>query len=61
MFPLRKRIFAGKQSLRTEPFCPYLSNENGYLSLRKQPLFAYRRPSGACQPRPSVRDGRLHH
>lgn len=32
MFGSQKRIFAGKSSLQSEPFCPYITNESGYLS-----------------------------
>lgn len=31
----QKRIFAGKANLQPEPFCPYITNESGYLSQRQ--------------------------
>jgi hypothetical protein len=34
MFAVPKKIFAGKQNLQQRPFCPYLSNDSGYRSLR---------------------------
>ena len=56
----RKRIFAGKPSLQPEPFCPYLSNESGYLSLRQK--FGLTATSGrARQPRPTPRGGKTHY
>lgn len=58
MFASQKRIFAGKQSLRSQPFCPYLSTETGYISLFKSFGLSNHRPSGACQPRPSVNGGK---
>ena len=33
MFGMKKRIFAGKQRLHDEPFCPVMSNDNGYHEL----------------------------
>lgn len=56
--PLQKRIFAGKGNLRTEPFCPYLSNESGYLSLRRNSLGSLFRSDQPHSVRPSVRDGK---
>ena len=35
MFASQKRIFAGKSSLSSEPFCPYLTNESGRMSLKR--------------------------
>ena len=35
MFTPHKRIFAGKGNLRTEPLCPYLTDDIGYLNFRK--------------------------
>lgn len=32
MYGSQKRIFAGKSNLQSEPFCPYITNESGYLS-----------------------------
>ncbi len=60
MFSPNKRIFIGKSGLHAEPFCPFLSNETGFLSLKKHLGTSNHRPSGACQPRPSIRDGKLH-
>ncbi len=34
MFGAEKRIFAGKQRLHAEPFCPFVTNDMGYQSLR---------------------------
>lgn len=34
MFGSEKRIFAGKQRLHGEPFCPFLTNDIGYQALR---------------------------
>ena len=31
----QKRIFAGKSSLHAEPFCPYLTNDSGRMSLKR--------------------------
>ena len=31
MFTPHKRIFAGKGNLRTEPLCPYLTDDIGYV------------------------------
>lgn len=58
MFSMQKRVFAGKQNLRTEPFCPYLSDESGYLSLRRKPSGAFFRPDQPHSVRPSIRDGK---
>ncbi len=33
MFWPKKSIFAGKQELRSQPFCPYISTSSGYSSL----------------------------
>ena len=35
MFASQKRIFAGKSNLSAEPFCPYLTNESGRMSLKR--------------------------
>ena len=35
MFSSRKSVFAGKRNLEPVPFCPYLSNESGYASIRR--------------------------
>lgn len=32
MFGSQKHIFSGKSKLQSEPFCPYITNESGYLS-----------------------------
>lgn len=58
MFTSQKRVFAGKQNLHAEPFCPIMSNESGFLNLRKAFSFANQGSSGACQPRPSIRGGK---
>lgn len=34
MFGADKRIFAGKQRLHNEPFCPFVTNDTGYQALR---------------------------
>ena len=34
MFGAEKRIFAGKQRLHEEPFCPFVTNDVGYQALR---------------------------
>lgn len=33
LFGPEKRVFAGKQRLHAEPFCPFLTNETGYQAL----------------------------
>ena len=33
MFDSHKRIFAGKQNVHYEPFCPCLSNDRGFRSM----------------------------
>lgn len=33
MFGSKRRIFAGKQKLHEEPFCPVTTNDTGYLEL----------------------------
>ena len=33
MFFTQKRVFAGKCDLRSDPFCPYITNDSGRLSL----------------------------
>ena len=35
MFTSQKRIFAGKSNLQAEPFCPYLTNDSGRMSLKR--------------------------
>ena len=35
MFGSGKRVFAGKQRLRNEPFCPFVTNDTGYQELRR--------------------------
>ena len=35
MFTSQKRIFAGKSNLYAEPFCPYLTNDSGRMSLKR--------------------------
>lgn len=35
MLGSNRRIFAGKGNLRTEPFCPFITNETGYSVLRR--------------------------
>lgn len=35
MFGSGKRVFAGKKRLREEPFCPFLTSEDGYQELRR--------------------------
>jgi hypothetical protein len=34
LFGSEKRIFAGKQRLHGEPFCPFVTNDTGYQALR---------------------------
>ena len=34
LFGSEKRIFAGKQRLHKEPFCPVVTNDTGYQALR---------------------------
>ena len=34
MFGSDRRIFAGKQRLHGEPFCPFLTNDTGYQALQ---------------------------
>ena len=34
MFGAQRRIFAGKQRLHEEPFCPFVTNDTGYQALR---------------------------
>ena len=54
----RKRIFAGKSRLQSEPFCPCLTNASGYQSLLRNSLSFESNLGGASRPRPSVRDGK---
>ena len=35
MFGSDRRIFAGKQRLHGEPFCPFLTNDTGYQALQR--------------------------
>lgn len=58
MFSGRKRIFAGKQNLQPEPFCPIISNQSGYLSLYQSSNYHQFRPSHINEPRPTARDGK---
>lgn len=59
MFSARKTIFAGKTNLQPEPFCPYISDSNGYISLyRSLPDPAYNWSRAPQKPRPSLRDGK---
>ena len=58
MFSSQKRIFAGKRNLHAEPFCPYLTNERGYLSLHRAALGTLTRPDQPLSIRPSIRDGK---
>ena len=58
MFSTQKRVFAGKTNLRTEPFCPYLSDESGFLSLRRKPSVAFFRSEQPHTVRPSIHDGK---
>ena len=58
MFSSQKRIFAGKSNLQAEPFCPYLTNESGYLSLRRAAIGAFTRSDQPHHVRPSIRDGK---
>ena len=44
MFSSRKTVFAGKRNLEPVPFCPYLSNESGYASIRRSLQASLRRP-----------------
>ncbi len=60
MFGTHKRVFAGKSSLFAEPFCPYLTNEDGYSSLRRTVLRNFLRPNQPHDIRPSIRDGKSH-
>ncbi|MBE6471074.1 MAG: hypothetical protein E7000_05120 [Coriobacteriaceae bacterium] len=34
LFGSEKKIFAGKQRLHGEPFCPFVTNDTGYQALR---------------------------
>ena len=59
MFSARRTIFAGKQNLQPEPFCPYLSNSSGYLSLSRNGFgTASNRSKSHNRPRPSLRGGK---
>ena len=58
MFFQQKRLFAGKQKLQYEPFCPCMSNESGFLSLRNNSAYASNRSGTAFKPRPVYRDGK---
>lgn len=60
MLSSQKRIFAGKQGLHAEPFCPYISNDTGYSSLRRSFENIFTRPGQPPQSRPSLRSGRSH-
>ena len=57
MFSTSKRIFAGKPSLQSEPFCPYITNDSGRASLFRS---FYSNYSAGASPhaRPSLRDGK---
>ena len=43
MFSSRKTVFAGKRNLEPVPFCPYISNESGYASIRRTARASARR------------------
>ncbi len=45
MFSSQKRIFAGKQRLQPEPFCPYITDSSGRSSLKRS--FSRRMASGS--------------
>lgn len=58
MFSTQKRVFAGKHNLQPEPFCPYLTNESGYLSLRRKSSGIFPWSGQPQNVRPSVRGGK---
>ena len=58
MFSTQKRVFAGKQNLQAEPFCPFLSDQSGYLSLRRKSLGFFTTSGQPHNARPSIRDGK---
>lgn len=58
MFSAQKRIFAGKGNLHAEPFCPFLSDESGFVSLRRNALGDFFRSGQPLNSRPSIRDGK---
>lgn len=59
MFSSQKRIFAGKQQLRSEPFCPYLTDPNGRDNLFKNPHL-FKPGTSLPHTRPFFRDGKPH-
>ena len=60
MFLSQKRVFAGKQLLHQKPFCPVLTTESGFLSLRRS-LSDLNNHAGALpNARYSTRDGKRH-
>ena len=54
---LNKRIFAGKSRLQPEPFCPFISDKGGYVSLKKT-FDTFSKPSQPRQARPKQRGGK---
>lgn len=59
MFSSQKRIFANKPSLQPEPFCPYVTDLNGRMSLFRS-ANSHIQPGVTPHARPSVRDGKRH-
>ena len=57
MFSMRKRIFAGKSNLQSEPFCPYLTDEGGRLSLQRT-LTSHNRAGATPHARAYQGDGK---
>ena len=57
MFASQKRIFAGKGNLHAEPLCPYLTDDTGYLSFRKNTITSrpYADRGGYIQAEPTFR------
>lgn len=60
MFSSQKRIFAGKNKLHQEPFCPYYTDEGGQLSLQRNSINFDNQPGATPHARPSFRDGKRH-
>lgn len=60
MFSSHKRIFAGKSSLSAEPFCPYLTNDSGRMSLKRSFAKPSHFPGASPHARLFSNGGKLH-
>ncbi len=56
MLELNRKLFAGKTRLQPEPFCPFITNERGRMSLLRE--IAHNRSGQPQTSRPSIRDGK---